>query len=99
MPVHDIRHMIPQFNANHFPQYKFEPFPKMMINKETGKPFLDARKQPVIVQDEHEEKLFLAKHYKPEVAEEPKAVEIAVAAEEHVRRGPGRPPKLPADLK
>lgn len=97
--IYDIRDQIPKFAANFFEQYDRagKDYPKMMINKETGKPYLDKLKKAIVVQDEHEEKLFLAQHYKPEpVVEAPKAVEIA-AAEEPVKRGPGRPP-LPKNL-
>lgn len=101
--IHDIRKQIPQFDANFFPLYERvgKDYPKMMINKERGKPFLDARKQAVIVQDEHEENLFLARHYKLEATEEAKAIDVSVEAAPvgELKRGPGRPPKLPADLK
>jgi len=92
-PIHDIRQQIPQFSANYFPPYEYRPYPRMMVNKETGKPYLDKTRKPVIVQDEHEEKLFLAQHYKPE----PVAEAVEVAVEEPVKRGPGRPP-MPKNL-
>lgn len=95
MPViHDIRRMVPQFDPNFFAPYDRagKDYPKMIINKETGKPFLDKLKKPIIVDDEHEEKSFLAQHYKPEVAQT-----VEVDASPEIKRGPGRPP-LPKNL-
>ncbi len=96
--IHDIRQQIPQFSANYFPPYTYQPYPRMMVNKETGKPYLDKQKKPVIVQDEHEEKLFLAG-----IAPAPKVVEVAESpmtmdvSAEPIKRGPGRPP-MPKNL-
>lgn len=113
--IHDIRQQIPQFSANFFPPYEYHPYPRMMVNKETGKPYKDNANNNVIVQDEHEEKVFLAQHSKPEVKEEAKAVEIPLAAvvparqqfeavapaevKEPVREKRKYTRKLPADLK
>jgi hypothetical protein len=58
--MHDIRQSIPftdQTNPGKFPQYEFRAYPKMMID-EKGKPYLNAAKQPVVVNDSHEEKSF-----------------------------------------
>jgi hypothetical protein len=80
MAIHDIRNQMPKFDANYFPPYEYRPFPRMMVNKETGKPYRDKANRIVIVNDEHAEKLFLAEHCKPEEKPEPKAIEIPVAA-------------------
>lgn len=87
--------MIPQFDPNFFEPYDRagKDYPKMMINKETGKPYLDKTKKPVVVQDENEERLFVAQHYKAE----PVAQTVEVGLEEPIKRGPGRPP-LPKNL-
>ena len=94
--IYDIRDQIPKFAANFFEPYDRtgKDYPKMML-KPDGKPHLDKTKKPVIVQDEHEEKLFLAQHYKPDPA--PVAQTVEVAAEEPIKRGPGRPP-MPKNL-
>lgn len=111
--IYDIRDQIPRFSANFFkPADPNVRYPKMMINKETGKPYLDHMKRGIVVNSEEEETAFWAQKTSVPVAG-PKAVEIAVAAtqvveqeakvveaaEEPKRRG--RPPavKLPADLK
>jgi len=104
--IYDIRDQMPKFAANFFPPYEREgkDYPKMMINPETKKPYLDKAKNIIVVQDEHEEKLFLAQHYKPET---PKSIDVLVAnadlpvaqveqrlaeADTPAKRGPGRPP-------
>lgn len=68
--MHDIRSQIPltdQTNPAKFPQYDFKKYPKMMLD-EKGKPYLNAAKQPVIVQDEKEEIQFKGDHHKPDTA-------------------------------
>lgn len=109
-PIYDIRQQMPQFAANFFPPVNPDiKYPKMMVNPETKKPYLDGTKKPVVVEDEHEEKLFLAKHYKPDGSAEQKIVEVDVAAakapepivahvaEAAAKRGPGRP-AMPKNL-
>lgn len=113
-PIHDIRQQIPQFSANFFAPYVYQPYPRMMVNKETGKPYKDKANNNVVVQDEHEEKLFLAQHYKPEAEPVAKAIDIpvvqtapvvqpmtvlAVAEAAPVREKRKYTRKLPADLK
>lgn len=79
--IHDIRQQIPQFAANFFPPYVYQPYPRMMVNKETGKPYLDAAKKPIAVQSEEEEAAFWAsKKSAVPVAEAAKSIEIPVAA-------------------
>jgi hypothetical protein len=79
--IHDIRQQIPQFAANFFPPYVYQPYPRMMVNKETGKPYLDSAKKPIAVQSEEEEAAFWAsKKTAAPVAETAKAVEIPIAA-------------------
>jgi hypothetical protein len=60
MPVvYDIRQQIPQFKDNYFPPYNYQPYPRMMVNKETGKPYKTKTNEFVIVGSEQEEKNFL----------------------------------------
>jgi hypothetical protein len=79
-PLYDIRDQMPKFASGHFPPYEYQPYPRMMVNKETGKPYLDASKKEIAVHSEEEEAAFWAskKTSVPEVAA--KAVEIPVAA-------------------
>jgi hypothetical protein len=80
-PLHDIRQQIPQFAANFFPPYVYQPYPRMMVNKETGKPYLDGAKKPIAVQSEEEEAAFWAsKKTAVPVAEAAKAIEIPLSA-------------------
>lgn len=72
-PIYDIRSQLPQFSANFFPPYVYQPYPRMMVNKETGKPYLDAAKKPIAVHSEVEEAAFWAA-VKPAV-EAPKAID------------------------
>jgi hypothetical protein len=79
--LHDIRDQMPKFAANFFPPYVYQPYPRMMVNKETGKPYLDAAKKPIAVQSEEEEAAFWAsKKTAAPVAETAKAIEIPLAA-------------------
>jgi hypothetical protein len=79
--IHDIRQQIPQFAANFFPPYVYQPYPRMMVNKETGKPYLDSAKKPIAVQSEEEEAAFWAsKKTAAPVAETAKVVEIPIAS-------------------
>lgn len=100
--IYDIRDQIPKFAANFFEPYDRagKDYPKMML-KPDGKPHLDKTKKPVVVQDEHEEKLFLAQHYKPEpvpvVTPEVAAIAVDSSPVAEVKRGPGRPP-MPKNL-
>lgn len=110
--IHDIRQQIPQFSANFFAPYVYQPYPRMMVNKESGKPYLDATKKAIVVDSEAEESAFWAsKTSSVPVVAAPKAIDIpaeqplvvqpmAVVAEAEPKRR-GRPPanKLPADLK
>jgi hypothetical protein len=94
--IYDIRDQIPRFAANFFkPADPSVRYPKMMINKETGKPYLDHMKRGIVVNSEEEETAFWADKGEVPAVEAPKAVEVAV--EEPIRRGPGRPP-LPKNL-
>jgi len=71
--IHDIRQQIPQFAANHFPQYKYEPYPRMMVNKQTGKPYLDAIKKPVVVDSmEAEIEFWASKGFKATLVTNPR---------------------------
>ena|SRR6185437_4301580 len=92
--IYDIRDQMPKFAANFFPPYEREgkDYPKMMLNPETKKPYLDKAKNIIIVASPEEEDAFLASKQTsvpPVVA--PKTIEIA-AVEEPTKRGPGRPP-------
>jgi hypothetical protein len=79
--IYDIRDQMPKFNANFFPQPDPDvKYPKMMVNPETRKPYLDAAKNPVLVHSDHEEQLFLARNYKEAPVVEAKAVEIPIVA-------------------
>lgn len=60
MPQHNVRSAIPltnQTDPNKFPPYQYHPYPRMMLQA-NGKPFTHRNGQPVVVQDEREEKAF-----------------------------------------
>lgn len=108
--AHDIRMHLPQTkqtNPNNFPPYQYQPYPRMMPD-ENGKPLRTSSGGYVIVNSEEEEAAFLGKSAP---ANEARAVEIDPFGQPPntpapaissiapiVKRGPGRPPKLPADL-
>jgi hypothetical protein len=80
-PIHDIRDQMPKFSANFFAPYVYQPYPRMMVNKETGKPYLDGAKKPIAVHSEEEEAAFWAsKKTAVPVAEAAKSIEIPIAA-------------------
>lgn len=85
--IQDIRQQIPQFSANFFPPYVYQPYPRMMVdntNPAKPKPYLDASKKPIAVHSEQEEAAFWAA-IKPAV-EAPKAIDALVAAEPRQKR-------------
>lgn len=62
MALRDIRHLMPQQDPNRFPNYEYQPYPRMMTYEDENgdkKPHLRGT-QPVIVNSEEEEKAFLA---------------------------------------
>lgn len=93
MPVvYDIRQQIPQFKDNYFPPYNYQPYPRMMVNKETGKPYKTKTNEFVIVGSEQEEKEFLdsvvekSLTEKPSVAPKIKAEVFTVDAEPKIEK-------------
>lgn len=81
--IHDIRQSIPQFTANHFPQYKYQAYPRMMVNRDTGKPYLDAIRKPVKVDSmEAEIEFWASKGFKATLVTNPRTdvVETTLAA-------------------
>lgn len=66
MALNSITHAIPltaQTDPNKFPKGDYQPYPRMMVRKGDGKPFVDASgRNPVIVQNEDEEAEFRAAH-------------------------------------
>jgi hypothetical protein len=100
----DIRRFMPQTpqtDPDKFPDYIYQPYPRMMTHEAGGKkvPYKDAGGNPVIVQNATEEANFLARHNRgDEVKQEPKAEAIAiqqiVAAPVTERKKPGPKPKL-----
>lgn len=111
--LRDIRDQMPrtpQTDPNKFPTYQYQPYPRM-LKDEDGKPYKHKNGQYVIVDSAVEEAAFFGSKEQPTQA---KAVEISAddggavladiapqseGSEAVVRRGPGRPPKLPVDLK
>lgn len=96
----DIRRFMPQTpqtDPDKFPDYFYQPFPRMMTREVGGKkvPYKDAGGNPVIVQNATEEAAFLASKG-IEVAAPAKAetVTIQQIVAEPERKKPGRPPKL-----
>lgn len=97
----DIRRFMPQTpqtDPDKFPDYFYQPYPRMMTHDVGGKkvPYKDAGGNPVIVQNATEEAAFLAKQG-IEVAAPPKAETIAiqqlVAEPVQERKKPGPKPK------
>lgn len=110
--LRDIRKSLPQTaqnDRNKFPEYNYQPYPKMMTKIVGDKkvPYLNASGQPVIVNDATEESQFKAKHGLA-VDEEPPAKTVSInpvaalvatpvdAAPAPKKRG--RPARLPANL-
>lgn len=98
----DIRRFMPQTpqtDPDKFPDYFYQPYPRMMTHAVGAKqvPYKDAGGNPVIVQNATEEAAFLASKG-IEAAPGPKAETIAiaqlVAEPEKVRNKPGPKPKL-----
>jgi hypothetical protein len=80
--MRDLRKSLPQTaqnDRNKFPDYKYQPYPKMMTKIVGDKkvPYLNASGQPVIVNDATEEAQFKAKHGVA-VDAEPQAKTVAV---------------------
>jgi hypothetical protein len=109
--LRDIRDQMPrtpQTDPNKFPAYKYHPYPRMMKD-ERGEPFKTKAGQFVIVNSAEEEAAFRGQFA---LQPEAKTVEVdavssgvgslnnfvAQVEQNTVKRGPGRPPKLPADL-
>lgn len=100
----DIRRFMPQTpqtNPDNFPEYSYQPYPRMMTRDVGDKkvPYKDAGGQPVIVQNATEEAQFLARYNRgDEIKAEPKAetivIEQLVAQPVAEKKKPGRPPKL-----
>lgn len=109
--VRDIRNAMPrtaQTDDGKFPEYFYQPYPKMMTKIVGDKkvPYLNASGQPVIVNDATEEAQFKVKHGQA-VDEEPVAKTVAinpvaslvaapVVEAVHVKRKYTK--RLPADL-
>lgn len=106
--THDIRMHLPQTkqtNPNNFPPYEYRPYPRMMKDAH-GKPIRTPSGGYVIVNSEEEEAAFLGKSAPVNEAhtleidpfEPPLNAPAISSIAPVVKRGPGRPPKLPADL-
>lgn len=112
MARRDIRENLPrtpQTDVNKFPEYNYQPYPRMMTKIVGDKkvPYLNASDQPVIVNDATEEAQFKVKHGQAVDAEEPAktvAVETkpvtlaAIAAIEAPAKRKYTKRALPADL-
>jgi hypothetical protein len=58
--IHDIRDQMPKFSANFFKPYVHQDYPRMMVNRTTGKPYLDGAKKPIAVDSVEAEITFWA---------------------------------------
>jgi hypothetical protein len=102
-----------QTDPNKFPAYRYQPYPRMLTG-EDGKPLRHKNGKEVIVNSEAEEAAFLGTQEQPieaktvsidASADGGTTLQAAVAQPETseddtpAKRGPGRPPKLPQDLK
>lgn len=105
---HDIRMHLPQTkqtNPNNFPPYEYRPYPRMMKD-ENGKPLRTPSGGYVIVNSAEEEAAFLGKSEPTQEArsveidttEQPSSAPVISSIAPVVKRGPGRPPKLPETL-